>query len=157
MIELVLGYLQHLTVAVSGLLLARIDATEHRLPDRGTYSTAVILGVLALVHNDAERLQQALCAGVVSGLFFSVLAMLPSRPLGLGDVKLQVVLGFYLGWWSPSLVVVQVVGAFVLGGVVALWLVVRGRVGMRDPIAFGPAMIAATWLAVVFGKCCEII
>lgn len=151
------GVLLHLTVAVSGFFLALIDAKEHRLPDRGTYSTAVVVGVLALVHNDVERLQQALYAGVASGLFMCALAMLPSRPLGWGDVKLQVVLGFYLGWWFPPLVVVQVLGAFVLGGVAALWLVFRRQVDMRDPIAFGPAMISATWLAVAWGKSCEII
>lgn len=157
MVEVVAGFLLHLTVAVSGFFLALIDAKEHRLPDRGTYSTAVVVGVLALVLNDVERLQQALCAGVLSGLFFCALAMLPSRPLGWGDVKLQVVLGFYLGWWFPPLVVVQVLGAFALGGIVALGLVLAGRVDVRDPIAFGPAMIIATWSAVVCGKCSEII
>ncbi len=157
MVAVVAGFLLHLTVAVSGFFLALIDAREHRLPDRGTYSTAVVVGVLAVCQNDAERLHQALSAGVVSGLFFWLLAVLPSRPLGLGDVKLQVVLGFYLGWWSPVLVLIQVFGAFALGGVVALWWVVRGRMEISDPIAFGPAMIVATWLAIVFWKSSEII
>lgn len=157
MVGVFAGLLLHLTVGVSGFFLALIDAKEHRLPDRGTYSTAVLVVVLALVHNDGERLHQAVSGAVASGLFFWLLAVLPSRPLGWGDVKLQGVLGFYLGWWSPTLVLLQVFGAFLLGGAAALWLVWRGRVDLRDPVAFGPAMIVATWLAIVLGKSSEII
>lgn len=147
----------HLTMAVSGFFLALIDQREHRLPNSWTYPTAVVLGSLALFQSDPTRLSGALWAALLSAGLFWGLAVLPGKPLGLGDVKLQVVLGFYLGWWFPPLVVVQVFGAFVVGGIAALWLVVIRRRPRVEPLAFGPAMIIATWLAIASGKSLEII
>jgi leader peptidase (prepilin peptidase)/N-methyltransferase len=157
MVAVVAGYAMHVTIAVSGLLLALIDQREHRLPNRGTYPTAVLLGLLALIHNDSDRLTGAVVAGAGSAAFFWLLAVLPTEPLGLGDVKLQAVVGFYLGWWFPPLVFVQVCGAFIVAGLVAVWLVGTKRGGYSDPIAFGPAMVAATWLAMAWWKSWEII
>jgi len=153
----VLGYVMHLTMAVSGFFLALIDQREHRLPNSWTYPTALVLGFLALCQNDPTRLSGALWAGLVSAGLFWGLAVLPGKPLGLGDVKLQAVVGFYLGWWFPPLVVVEVFGAFILGGIAALWLVVIRRRPRVEPLAFGPAMIIATWLAVASWKSWEII
>jgi len=147
----------HFTVGVSGFVLALIDHKEHRLPDAGTLPTGVVLGILALLSNDPSRMQGALLAGVLSGMFFALLALLPPHPLGWGDVKLQLVIGFYLGWWAPTLVFIQVCGSFVVGGVVALGMLVASKLSVSDPIAFGPAMISSTWLTVVFWKSVEII
>jgi leader peptidase (prepilin peptidase) / N-methyltransferase len=153
----VAGYAMHLAMAASGFFLALIDQREHRLPNSWTYPTAVVLGTLALFQSDPSRLSGALWAALLSAGLFWGLAVVPGKPLGLGDVKLQVVLGFYLGWWYPPLVVVQVFGAFVLGGTAALWLVVIRRRPRVEPLAFGPAMIIATWLTVASGKSLEII
>jgi leader peptidase (prepilin peptidase) / N-methyltransferase len=149
--------LMHLTVGVSGLLLALIDQKEHRLPDAGTLPTAVVLGTLALVSNDQSRLGLALMSGLLSGTFFALLALLPPKPLGWGDVKLQLLIGFYLGWWSPALVLIQVCVSFVVGGVGAVAMLLGSKLRVSDPIAFGPAMISSTWLTMVFWKTVEII
>jgi leader peptidase (prepilin peptidase) / N-methyltransferase len=147
----------HLTVGISGFLLALIDQKEHRLPDRGTSSSGVVLGVLALLSDDAARLEAALVGAVLSAGFFALLALFPPHPLGWGDVKLQLVLGFYLAWWCPALVVLQVCGSFVVGGVVAMMMLVTNKLVVSDPIPFGPAMISSAWLSILLWKSLEII
>lgn len=149
--------IMHLGVGIAGLLLSRIDLLEHRLPNRGTGSLAVGLGILAVVAGDSGRVQSALLAGAVSAGVFALAAALPPHALGWGDVKLQGGLGFYLGFLDSRLVPVQCVMAILVGGVVALIGILRKSHGARDPIAFGPSLVAGVALAVIAGKYGEII
>ena len=149
--------IMHLGVGIAGLLLSRIDLLEHRLPNRGTGSLAVGLGILAVVAGDSGRVQSALLAGAVSAGVFALAAALPPHALGWGDVKLQGGLGFYLGFLDSRLVLVQCVMAILVGGVVALIGILRKSHGARDPIAFGPSLVAGVALAVIAGKYGEII
>jgi leader peptidase (prepilin peptidase)/N-methyltransferase len=52
-----------------------------------------------------------------------------------------------LSWGT---VIVSVLGAFVLSGVVAVILLVTGRVSRSTQIAFGPYMILGAWVALMF-------
>ena len=149
--------LMHVGVGIAGLLLSRIDLREHRLPNCGTGSLAVGLGILALAASDSGRTQGGLVASALSAGAFALAAALPPRALGWGDVKLQGGLGFYLGFFDPQLVVVQCVAAFLVGGVVALVGILGKSHLARDPVAFGPALVAGTALAVIAGKYAEII
>jgi leader peptidase (prepilin peptidase)/N-methyltransferase len=109
------------------------------------------------VANDSLRLQSGLVAGALSAGFFALAAALPPHALGWGDVKLQGGLGFYLGFLDSRLVLVQCVAAFLVGGIVALIGILRKSHRVRDPIAFGPSLVAGTALAVIAGKYGEII
>ena len=149
--------LMHLGVGIAGLLLSRIDLREHRLPNRGTGSLAVGLGIVALVANDYVRMQGGVMAGALSAGGFALAAALPPHALGWGDVKLQGGLGFYLGFLDSHLVLLQCVLAFLVGGLVALGGILRNRHLARDPIAFGPSLVAGAALAVIAGKYGEII
>ena len=147
----------HVGVGVAGLLLSRIDLREHRLPNRGTGSLALGLGILALVANDSQRLQSGLMTGALSAAVFALAAALPPHAMGWGDVKLQGGLGFYLGFLDSHLVLLQCVVAFLVGGLVALGGILRNHHLARDPIAFGPSLVAGAALAVIAGKYGEII
>ncbi len=149
--------IMHLGVGIAGLVLSRIDLLEHRLPNRGTGSLAVGLGILAVVAGDSGRVQSALLAGAVTAGVFALAAALPPHALGWGDVKLQGGLGFYLGFLDSRLVLVQCAMAILVGGVVALIGILRKSHGARDPIAFGPSLVAGVALAVIAGKYGEII
>lgn len=66
----------------------------------------------------------------------------------MGDVKLAFLLGLFLTYASWGTLVVGVFLAFVVGGVVAVGLLVTKVRGRKDPIAFGPALIAGAWIAI---------
>lgn len=149
--------LLHLGVGVAGLWLSIIDAREYRLPNLGTGSLALVVGTLGVLGASDAALGQALACAAVSSGALALLAWLPPRALGWGDVKLQVGLGFYLGLFSPVLVCVQVAGSFVIGGLVALGAVLTRVRTLQDSVAFGPWMVSATLLTVVLGKSGEII
>ena len=147
----------HVSVGIAGLWLSIIDAREHRLPNLGTGSLMLVLGTLSVLGASGAELAQAIVCAAASSGALAILALLPPRALGWGDVKLQVGLGFYLGLFSPSLVLVQVAGSFVLGGLVALGGLLSRTLGLRSSLAFGPWMFSATVLAYFLGKSGEII
>mgnify|MGYP001605811279 FL=1 len=87
---------------------------------------------------------------VFSGfLFASVLLSLhlvtKGRGMGLGDVKLAIPLGLWLGlekglnWLMTS---------FILGGIVASILLLLGKAKMKTKIAFGPFLIVGFWIII---------
>lgn len=147
----------HGGVGIAGLLLSLVDLREHRLPNRGTGALALGLGILAVVANDSARIESGLVASALSAGVFALAAALPPHALGWGDVKLQGGLGFYLGFVDPQLVGLQCVVAFLFGGLVAVIGLLSGRHRGKDPIAFGPALVAGAAVAVIAGKYGEII
>ena len=71
--------------------------------------------------------------------------------MGFGDVKLAGVLGMYLGLFGVGSLVVGGFGAFVVGGVIAGVLWMRGKVNRKSGIPFGPSMIIGASIGVVWG------
>jgi leader peptidase (prepilin peptidase) / N-methyltransferase len=133
-------------LAVACAWLVAVDVSAHRLPDVLLLPAgAVLLGALAtaaLVGGDPARLGRAVLAAVVAGVAFLVMALISPRSLGLGDVKLAAVLGLFLGWFGWSQLLVGTLAAFVLGGLVAIALLVTRRARRTTAIAFGPWLVA---------------
>ena len=146
----------YLYLGAVGAALTFIDLDVHRLPDLIVLPSYPIAFVLLLVPTVVTGQWGALLRGVLAGLalFVGYLVLALVSPggggLGLGDVKLAGVLGLLLGWvgWSPA--IVSVLAAFVIGGVIALILLLARRASRSSHIAFGPSMILGAWVALVF-------
>jgi leader peptidase (prepilin peptidase)/N-methyltransferase len=141
----------HVAVAGYGLRLAVVDLAEHRLPDRLTLPFAVVVLAVSWWGGSNAVLIAGFTEALLTAGAFSLVAVLPSRPLGMGDVKLQAILGFYLGAIGPGLGIIGAVLSFVIGGAVAFLLLARRKIGPTDALAFGPFMMAASFLC-VWGK-----
>ena len=80
-------------------------------------------------------------------LFASVLLSLhlvtKGRGMGLGDVKLAIPLGLWLGLEKG---LNWIMTSFILGGIVASILLLLGRAKMKTKIAFGPFLIIGFWI-----------
>lgn len=146
----------YLFLGVIGAALTLIDLDVHRLPDLIVLPSYPIVLVLLLVPTVVTGLWGALLRAVLAGLalFGVYLTLALVSPggggLGFGDVKLAGVLGLGLGWlgWGP--VAVSVLAAFVMGGLIALALLLARRVTRSSHIAFGPSMILGAWVAWLF-------
>jgi leader peptidase (prepilin peptidase)/N-methyltransferase len=146
----------YLYLGAIGAALTHIDIDVHRLPDLIVLPSYPIVFVLLLVPTVVTGQWGALLRGVLAGLalFVGYLVLALVSPggggLGLGDVKLAGVLGLLLGWlgWGPA--IVSVLAAFVIGGVIALILLLVGRASRSSHVAFGPSMILGAWVALMF-------
>lgn len=132
-----------------------VDATTHRLSRRITVNTIVfggpLLVIAAVVSNDPGRLVVSFACTVLLFTVFLLLWTLSRGGIGGGDVRLTIVMGMYLGWLGASYVLVAVIVASVVGGVVALLLVIGRRASRSTRLAFGPYLALGTLVSMMWG------
>ncbi|MEV6635258.1 prepilin peptidase [Actinoplanes sp. NPDC051470] len=129
-----------LPALVVGVLLARADLRSGRLPDPLVFLLAMAV-VLPVLDRPAVALARGLAASIlVFSLYFGV-ALLPGEGLGFGDVKLGAVLAFGLGVQGWHTVLLGLALPPLIVGPTAFALVATRRLGRRDPLPFGPALL----------------
>jgi len=145
-----------LYLAAISVALAAIDLDVHRLPNRIVLPSyvvgVVLLGAAALVGGDLVRFATALAGAGVLTAFYLALALVKPGGMGMGDVKLAGVIGLFLGYlgWAP--LVVGTMGAFVLGGILGIVLMITGVARRGSGIPFGPWMLTGAWLGIFAGE-----
>ena len=136
-------------IALVGVRLAIIDLRTHRLPDRIVFpSYGVLVALLAfsaLSGSDVAALGRAAVTAALTGLLYAVMNRWGS--LGLGDVKLGILLGFILGWAGWGAAIAGPVLGFLIAFVVAIVLLIAGK-GRNTHIAFGPYLIGGALIAI---------
>lgn len=140
-------------LAACAVPLACTDLAVQRLPDPLTGAayagTAVLLLAAAAVGGTWSALVRALLGGLALAGFYLLLMVISPSGMSLGDVKLAASLGTLLAWFGWRLLLAGGFAGFLLGGVFAGALLVSRRAGRKQPIPFGPFMIAGAVLAVV--------
>ena len=139
-------------VAVVLCQAGSVDAVCHRLPDvllASAAGFALISGGIRLWQQGPSLSALGVWAGAAALVLAitTVLALIGSG-MGLGDVKLMGVAGLWLGPHGLAVPLWSLMGGFLLAGPVALALIVFRRLGRKDPMAFGPYLIAGiliTW------------
>jgi leader peptidase (prepilin peptidase)/N-methyltransferase len=137
------------------ITLTLTDLDHQRIPNRILYPSTAIGAVLlvggALLDGQPwSFLLRAVEGGLVYFALLLIVAFVARGGFGMGDVKLAFLLGLYLAYASWGTLVVGIFLAFVIGGVGALVLLITHVRGRKDPIAFGPSLIAGAWLAIPF-------
>jgi leader peptidase (prepilin peptidase) / N-methyltransferase len=127
------GLIAAITTAVL-VVLSLIDAESHRLPNRIVLpSTALVLA--ARLATEPEHWQAWLGASLGVFACFLVVALIVPTGLGMGDVKLMLLLGAALGAAVLPALLLGVLAGAVAGVVV---LVREGRGARRKAIPYGP-------------------
>ncbi|MDQ0894591.1 prepilin peptidase [Agromyces ramosus] len=142
-----------LAFAAAATVLAIVDLAEKRLPNAVVFPA---LGAVALLLVPATwelgtwwPLLWAVVGSAAMFAVYFVLALLSPSSMGMGDVKLALVIGLLLGWFGLSAWLVGLLAAFVVGGVIALIALAMRRVTLRGSIPFGPSMLAGALVAVL--------
>ena len=144
-----------LALTSAGLALFVVDVRVHRLPNPIVLAlypiTVVGLAIAGLVSGEWPVVRALLGAVVWLVVFGLVWLISRGRGMGFGDVKLAPVLGAVLAWlgWGPALV--GLFSAWVIGGVVALVLLVSGRAKRGTHLAFGPYMLIGAGAGLLVG------
>jgi leader peptidase (prepilin peptidase) / N-methyltransferase len=116
------------------VVLSAIDLAERRLPNRIVLpATAIVLSAQLIVY--PERALEWVLAACGAACFLALPMLVNPSGMGMGDVKLALLLGAGLGVAVAPAIVLGVLAA----GLFSLVLVVRSGLGARKSfIAFGP-------------------
>jgi len=140
----------------SGLLtLAVVDIRTYRLPDRLTfpmlYASSGLIALLSLVQHHPVRILYAAAGSLGFFLFLAAMSFISPKGMGWGDVKLARILGLWLGWLSPLLVIHALLVAGVAGVVVGV-VVLALRRGRSAPFPFGPWLALGAVVAILASR-----
>ena len=137
------------------LAVSVIDLETFLVPNRIVYPSLVasllLLGGAAVLEHDPGSFGRALLGAVLASGALLALALLYPRGMGMGDVKLALLLGLYLGWLSLGHVALGLFLGFLLGSVVGIGLIATGVRGRKDQLPFAPFLAAGAVLAVLVG------
>jgi prepilin signal peptidase PulO-like enzyme (type II secretory pathway) len=124
-----------------------VDLRYRIIPNRVVLPAALV-GYAVSVVLDPDRWLELLVAALAAGLFLLVASLASPGGLGMGDVKLVLMLGAFLG---------KGVAVAILGGLLAAALpsiailLVHGRGGRRMTLALGPYLALGGVVALLFG------
>ena len=150
-------FISWLTASVGLLALAVYDFRWMLLPNRLIYPTLLVATAGRLIYiaslPDLDMLQSLLDWGlallVTAGLFWLIHLISKGRWIGYGDVRLGLITGTILG--TPSNGFLMIFTASVLGTLYVLPAIARHKTTIGTRIPFGPFLILATFLVLLFG------
>lgn len=141
----------YLTFCAAGAGLSWVDLDVQRLPDRVlwpcTALTAAALAAAAAGSGRWDSLQRAALAAAALGASYLAVALLAT--LGLGDVKLAVLVGLVTGWAGWPVVYAATMTACTVFTLAWAGREVTRRGRLRTVGAFGPAMVTGAVLALL--------
>jgi leader peptidase (prepilin peptidase)/N-methyltransferase len=140
------------------VLLAQtwIDLKTKRLPREITY-TGIVLGAIALtiaavVVDEPERVWMMALGAAIALATMWVIYVASRGGMGDGDVRLAPLLGMYLGWLNPGIVLPGLFFGFLAGAVVGVVMMALDRAGRRTAVPFGPFLALGTVVAIFVGQ-----
>jgi len=129
------------------LVCTATDLLRYRVPNVITYPSIVVALLAAVFMPDAD-LVSAVIAALAAGFCFFMLAVITRGGLGLGDVKLAVLIGALLGLNA----VAAIFWGVIAGGIVIFALYATGVVGRKEPVPYAPFLaLAAISVALLQG------
>ncbi|MHB8792068.1 MAG: prepilin peptidase [Thermoleophilia bacterium] len=106
-----------------------------------------VIGLAANIAISPDRWLEYLAAGLMSATFFFVVAVLKPGGMGMGDVKLAGMMGFFLG----KDVLIGLFMGFLIGALTGVALMAAGVKGRKSRIPFGPFLAIGAVIALFFG------
>lgn len=140
---------------VAFVALAAYDLHWFLLPNRIVYPliAAAILEVLIVALDTRSGhflLDSGIGALIIAGTFYVLFQVSGGRWIGGGDVKLAVILGLLAGTAPKAILVIFL--ASVIGTFASIPLLAKGRQGLQARVPFGPFLLTATFVVVLFGS-----
>jgi leader peptidase (prepilin peptidase) / N-methyltransferase len=129
------------------VILAAIDLERRIIPNRIVVPAAMLI-LIAQIALNPDRALEWTAAGLGAALFLFLPLLVYPNGMGMGDVKLALLLGVGLGWTIVPALVVALLAAFV----VALVVLARGGLAARKTaLPFGPFLALGALVALFLG------
>lgn len=150
--KLSIDFISYALISSALLVVFFIDLKHMIIPDKLIITIVLfeILHKLALYFTDKEvYLKTSLIGALLAGLLFLLIVIVSRGGMGDGDITLIAALGFILG---TRLIFLNIFLSFLIGAVVSVGLLGFKIKTRKDPIPFGPFIIVAFFIVLLFGE-----
>jgi leader peptidase (prepilin peptidase) / N-methyltransferase len=124
-----------------------IDINHRIIPNLINYPGAVLVFLVASIAQP-DRIAEFAISGIVCFLFLGTAWLISPRGMGLGDVKMALMIGLGTGRYA----FVALLAGFVASSMLSAFLVARGgRKALKSTFPFGPFLAVGTVVALMWG------
>jgi prepilin signal peptidase PulO-like enzyme (type II secretory pathway) len=145
-----------LAIASLAIVVFVFDLRHFLIPDNFVYLLTIlavayqILNINIIGGGGAMELFNPIFSGLIpAGLFLSLILISRGKWMGMGDVKLALFMGVFLG--SPN-IFVALFFAFIIGAIIGTGAILLGKKKMKSEIPFGPFLLFGAAIALLFGN-----
>lgn len=137
------------------LAVSLIDLEHFIVPNRIVFPTLAIsvplLTTAALLEGEPGPMVTAVVGALLASNGLLVINLISPRGMGMGDVKLALLLGLFLGWLGLGHVALGLFLGFLFGAVGGILLIALGVKSRKDPVPFAPFLAAGAVVAILAG------
>ncbi len=144
----VFSYPYYLVITVFFVTVFVIDLKDRIILDQLSFLGFLIVVIFLLLFRGQDFFASLFIGFAAAAFLLLIHVFTKGRGMGLGDVKFALFAGALLGW--PESMVWMFL-SFLTGAVVGFILVIRGKVGLKSQIAFGPFLVASAYVTFVIG------
>ena len=124
------------------------DLKHYLIPDKIIY-LGIVIALAFTIFNLSSALNYLLAGLGTAVFFFSVVLLSRDKWMGVGDIKLALLMGLILGF--PSILVALFL-AFFTGAIIGIGLIACRRKSLKSEVPFGPFLVGGTFIAMFLGK-----
>jgi len=131
--------------------IAAIDLKLQKIPNCFILSALVIRGLIYIaefiisVPAAFSTLKDGFLGAIILGGFFLLLLLIFKNSIGMGDIKLFVVMGLYQGLWGA---INSVFFSLIVSFFISISLLIGKKKGRKDTIPFGPSVLLGIIIAI---------
>jgi len=129
------------------IIIMVVDLEHQLILNKVTYPAMGVALLINVFSDEPGIVHAAIGGGIGLGLFLLV-ALLSRGGMGWGDVKMAALIGLVTGY---PLIFVALVVAIILGGLVAVMLLLFKKKSRKEGIPFGPYLSLAAIATLLFG------
>ena len=129
------------------IVLMVIDLEHQLILNKVTYPAMCVALLIAVFSDEQGIIDAAIGGGIGLGLFL-LIALVSRGGMGWGDVKMAALIGLVTGY---PLIFVAIVLAIILGGLVAIILLLFKKKVRKEGIPFGPYLSLAAIATLLYG------
>lgn len=151
--SLSLNFIFYALISSVLLVITVIDLKEMIIPD----VLVLIILILSIINKTlnyfiygiSPQILSSLGGLLLAGGLFLAIVILSKGGMGGGDVTLIASLGFILGYKE---ILFNIFLSFILGAIISLFLLITKIKSRKDPIPFGPFIILAFFITLLWGE-----
>lgn len=130
------------------IIITFIDLEHMIIPDIMVFP-GLFLGIFFAYFKGMDFFLSSLLGTGIGGLIILLIVLFSKGGMGIGDIKFSAMIGAFLG--IKYLIMVLILSS-IIGGVVAIFLLILGLKSRKDPIPFGPFLSLGAIIVLFLGE-----